>query len=433
MKKTMIAAAILFLPVLSYVGFNSWLLEPQYNVPATEVKQGPFRIVLHQLGEVQAVKSTYITADDAGEVADLIPEGTSVKEGEPVARLETTDLENELEKARTALQIAETRLEKALENSSLEKKLNELAVKEAKANLAYRKTQLENAETNLEKTRRLVEENLSPRKNLQEAELRLRSEELQYQNAVIALEKARDKLKSQLQLQKSDVETALIEVEKAQAEFDNASDRLQKAAVKAPTSGIVMYEKVWKAGTLEKVSVGTRIGPWTPFLQIPDLSDMEIVTLVDEIDISRLELGMPASITLDAFPDLKLTGETAKISTLAKDMGQDVGWGREKKQKGRKVFEVAVHINEKIPELRPGITAVVEILIDEFEDVLYVPIESLFGSEDEEYVFVMDDGRPKKVKVKAGPANYHDVIIEEGLTEGRSVCLANPYENGNNL
>ncbi len=396
------------------------------NLPMAEARRGSFRVVLHQLGELKAVHSVSITSNTSGELADLIPEGSIVEKDQPVAWIETGELEKESERFRTSLEIAKKRLQKAEEEALLDKKLNEMAVQEAEADLEYRQTQLKNAENNLTKVHRLVNANLMPRKAIEEAELKKMSEDLQVKNGEIALQKSRDQQTSQLAMKKADLESARIEVEKAQADYDHATDQLAKAVIRAPTSGIVLYNKIWKGGKMEKVSIGSQVGPWNPILEIPDLSEMELITLVDEIDISRLALDMPASVTLDAFPEIRLTGSVSRVSTLAKEMGQDVGWGQERKSTGRKVFEVAIRINEKVAELRPGITGLVEILIQEFDDVLMVPIESVFSNDQQTYVYGLSLGTPKKISVTCGMANEFDIIIEEGLDVGDRVFLSDP-------
>ena len=425
MKKMSFIGLVIILLSIGYCSFRSRNLDNWNNIPLVSVKKSAFKVVLRQIGEVRSSATRDIFPESRGKLADLVPEGTRVSQDEPVAWMETEDLEKELSQKQVDLEIAKMRLQKALEDSRLDGKINLLNIRESEANVQYRKAQLDNAVAKLEKTVRLVESNLSPRKSLEEAELEKLSQELQYQNAQIAHEKAIDRQKTQIEMKKADVTTARIDVEKAQAEYDQAQKSVENAVIKAPTSGIVMYKKVWKGSGFDKVQVGDQVGPWQPILEIPDLTDMEVITPVDEIDISRVKTGMPATIHLDAFPDLLLTGKIKSISTLAQNTGNDRYWGPKQSQ-GSKVFEVVIGIDEKEDRLRPGITGNVEILLDSLKDVLSVPIESVFTSENRSIVYGLGLRSFKEIEVTTGPRNYHDVVISSGLSEGQKVFLADP-------
>ncbi len=397
------------------------------DIPTVKVKRGHFEAVLYQIGEVKAVHSTNITPSTWGKLANLIPEGTQVKKDDPVAWVDTEKLESDLKEQKVALEIAEKRLEKVLESARLESRLDALAVQEAESTLEFRRTQLENAENKLKKMQRLVDANLAPAKNLEEAELNKLSEELQLKNAEIALERSENKKRSQEKMMQADIAKAKIDVEKARNEYDNAKSKLDKAVIKAPTSGLVLYKKVWSGGTREKIQIGDQVGPWQPILEIPDLSELQIVTSVDEVDISRLETGMKAEIFLDAYPDLHLTGEITKISTLAQESGQGMGMGHgDAKGGGRKVFEVFIRINAAPKELRPGVSGKVRIILADMEDALVIPIECIDTVDGKKVVYIDTFTGVKRTEIKVGAANYNDICVLEGLREGQDVYLGKP-------
>ena len=368
-----------------------------------------------------------ISPDTWGKLARLVPEGSFVEKDTPVAWMETDEAEKELESKRVELGISRSKLQRSIEEAELSAKTTRYAVIEAGSSLEYQRKQLLNSESKRDKTRRLVAANLSPQKALEEAELDVLSQKLQVNNAEIALQKAKDSEVSQRGMKQADVESSRVDVEKAESEFQRASERLEKAIIRAPANGMVLYNKIWKGGNQGLVQVGDQVGPWQPILQIPDLSALELLTLIDEIDIAKVSTGMRADIHIDAFPDLEIHGTVARISNMARDNAQP-DMDAAGALSGRKVFEVIVALDAKPDELRPGMTAAVDIVIADVADVVTVPIESVFRDESGAYVYLSGLTGPSKRVVTAGQANQHRIIIENGLAEGDEVYLADPIE-----
>lgn len=391
------------------------------------VLEGPFRAELSLIGEVRAVNTTNITPRTHGKIADLVPEGTIVEKDQAICWLETEDLERDVDRIRINLEIAEKKLLKAEENARLQDRLNLLAVEESRSRLEYQENQLAVAQSRLEKTRRLVEADISPRKALEDAELDVLSQNLQVQNAALALEKALKNRESQRELQKADVTTASIEVDKSRAELNKALASLNEAVIRAPTSGMVLYKNLWKGGgNTEKTAIGDTIGPWQPCLEIPDLSKLEVVAFVDEVDISRVQEGQPALISLDAFPGLTLNGRMNQIASLAENAGAQRETRSGESGSSRKVFEVGIGITDNPEDLRPGITARVSVLLYTSDHEIYVPIESVFTEGDDRIVYVAGFGGPEKTSVQTGIWNAQYVTIREGLQAGQRIWLTRP-------
>ncbi|MGB3976899.1 MAG: efflux RND transporter periplasmic adaptor subunit [bacterium] len=388
------------------------------------VQEGPFKSELMLIGEIRAVNSTNITPRTYGKIANLVPEGTIVEKGQPICWFETEELEEELEQSSNSLEIAKKKLLKAEENALLQDRLNLLAIEEAKSRLEHQKSQLAAARSRLEKTQRLVEADISPRKALDDAELEILSQTLQVENAALALEKALNNRESQRELQKADVTTASIEVDQKQVELTRAQTNLNEAITTAPTSGMVLYKEIWKGGNIEKVAIGDQVGNWQPFLEIPDLSELEVIAYVDEVDISRIKENQTAKIYLDAFPELVLHGYIQKIATLADDTPsarrpQDSGGSR-------KTFEVNIRISDNPDDLRPGITARASVLLYSSDHDIYVPIDSVFTDGEDRVVYLPGSGGSEKRTVKTGAWNAEYMVIHEGIQPGQRILLTRP-------
>jgi HlyD family secretion protein len=104
------------------------------------------------------------------------------------------------------------------------------------------------------------------------------------------------------------------------------------------------------------------------------------------------------------------------VGTLARE---------EKERRGAKFFAVTVQINESEPRLRPGMTARVEILVEERQNAIFVPLEAVFEKEGRHVVYPATR-HPREREVVLGPSNADFVVVEKGLAPGERVLLRDP-------
>ncbi len=143
------------------------------------------------------------------------------------------------------------------------------------------------------------------------------------------------------------------------------------------------------------------------------LSDKLVVrTDVDETDIGRLKLKIPARLTLDAYPDKPINGEILQIAFDSKTVNNVT------------VYEVRVQ-PETIPEfMRSGMTANVSFLIDRKEDVLWVPSEAIHSGENGKYVLTEGAEKPVRTPIEVGITDGKRTEIVKGLAEDTVVLVA---------
>jgi len=159
--------------------------------------------------------------------------------------------------------------------------------------------------------------------------------------------------------------------------------------ITAPMDGVVIKrsvelgEAVTGAGSF---NAGTVIGT------VADLSKMIVKAGVSEVDIGKLRLAAPVTVTLDAYPKMRFPGKVSRISPAARLQDQV------------KVFDVEIVLDNQGKELRTGMTANVSIKGDRADHVLAAPIESVFHREDGEIVYVkkpaLDPKAAKEAKKK---------------------------------
>ena len=151
-------------------------------------------------------------------------------------------------------------------------------------------------------------------------------------------------------------------------------------------------------------------------LILPDISKMVVETRVRETDIHKVERNQKVSVRVDAYPDLRLTGTVTLVGTLAQE---------EKERRGAKFFGVKILVNESEPRLRPGMTARVEIEVEERESAVSIPLEAVF-EKDGRHVVYPATRRPRPREVVLGPSNADFVVVEKGLAAGERVLLRDP-------
>lgn len=156
-----------------------------------------------------------------------------------------------------------------------------------------------------------------------------------------------------------------------------------------------------------------------PILSLPDLSTLYVATDVDEIDISRVEEGQICLVTPEAYPDNVFPGIVGNVGNLARTKYYG---------SGPNVFDVQVDLDEIDPRFRPGMNAKVELIIDTFEDEIFVPIEAVFSQGGETVVCLRNGGAFDKRPVVVGTRNDTHIIVHGGLEASQEIALVNPLE-----
>ena len=161
--------------------------------------------------------------------------------------------------------------------------------------------------------------------------------------------------------------TAQEEVTRSTAAAAGAADNLSKCRFVAPFDGVLSALNVEKG---EIVITGTMNNPGTQIMTVSDLSRMLVRAEVDETDVVDMKLGQKAKISVDAFPDTTFSGTVTEIGNTAKRSAIST-------VEGQTNFEVKVAFDDNVPEVRPGMTADVDIETATHEKTLAVPIQAV--------------------------------------------------------
>lgn len=220
-----------------------------------------------------------------------------------------------------------------------------------------------------------------------------------------------------------ELETSRLNLEIAQDAYDDAVATAAGRTVKAPASGsVVALNAVTGAsvGTGGTTSSGAEGGGSGPLVQIADLSQMTVKVQVNEVDISRIAVGQAARVTFSALPGTMLDAQVTRISTTA--TADPYGGSG-----GVVTYDVELLIPEPAPELKPGMTASVEILMQSVPDALTVPVSALMTDDCVSYyVYVMGDPETEAVErrdVSVPAQSDTTAVIEGDVSEGDLVVL----------
>jgi HlyD family secretion protein len=162
-----------------------------------------------------------------------------------------------------------------------------------------------------------------------------------------------------------DQDVVRLQAQLAQSRYD-----LTQVTIDAPMAGIVTKLNIEEG---ENVVTGTMNNAGTVLLTIADLSVVEAEIQVDETDVVHVEVGQPATVRIDAFPD---AGFQAVVTEVGKS---PIGSGSAAAAAGNQAinFKVVVRLTETVPGARPGLSATADIVTATREKALAVPIQAL--------------------------------------------------------
>jgi RND family efflux transporter MFP subunit len=372
------------------------------------VKRGDFRVTVTTSGELRAQKFVQITGPANAQqaqiyqmkIASIVPEGTTVKAGEVVAELDRSAAATKVAEVTLAVQKAQAVYQQAMLDSTL--------------NLSKAREEIRGMELALE------EKKLAKEQNRYEAPTIQRQAEIDLEKAQRALAQARIDYRTKTQQARAKMLEVGADLERQQNMQKAVQDVMAGFTIKAPAAGMVIYVKEWNG---KKRTVGSQVSAWDPGVAtLPDLTAMESVTYVNEIDVRKVAVGQPVTITLDADPSKQLTGRVTAVANM----------GEQRPNSDAKVFEVKVSVEHPDTTLRPGMTTGNIIETGHAAKALSVSLEALGSDHGTSFVYRQSGGSVTRQEVATGIVNDDAVVILRGLKEGDRVLLT-PPKNGESM
>ncbi|MBN2619733.1 efflux RND transporter periplasmic adaptor subunit [candidate division WOR-3 bacterium] len=240
----------------------------------------------------------------------------------------------------------------------------------------------------------------------------------QMQQAGQDLDRARQLFEKEL-ISRESFEKIELSYEAAKAQYEQALDAYIKTRIYAPIQGKIMKINVEEG---ETAVMGTMNYQGTVLMTIADMSTMIAVVTIDETDVPVVKTGQKVKVIADALPDTSFSGSVTKVglmpitSQLSTEKVTD--------------FEVEIELKDFSPLLRPGMNVKTDIITNEKNDVLVIPIQASgkrrIDDKTVESVYRVSESKAQLVEVETGVSSDNEIEILSGIEDGDTVIIG-PY------
>lgn len=401
-RRTRLVVSVLGILVLggAAAGFFVKRSRDRVAIQAQKVRRRDLVSVVSASGEVKPKRFVNISANVSGRITHLyVKEGERVREGQVLARIDSTRF------------AADTRQ-------------SEAAVKAARADLVRAQADVQASRLSFERTERMHRDQL-------------------------VSEQALDQARAEFEMRAANATSLKERIAQVEAALESSTDNLEKTTVPAPMNGVVT-SLIKEEG---EVVIGAQSFQPTVIMTVADLSVMEAEILVDETDIRSVALGQEAKVRVDALDRMELKGEVTEIgaSAIPRGLTSSAAATTSSSNTGNqaKDFKVTITLTEPPPTLRPGLNATADITVARKTGVLAVPIQAVVvrqvdehgkpidpdqdkdkeqqqkgvrrRGEEKDGVFVVKDAHALFRPVTTGILGETEIEIRDGVQEGEEI------------
>jgi HlyD family secretion protein len=397
-KKAIIAGIVVLVLIVVIIANLQKGSGKTFKVQVSEAKRGRIVHMVSGTGRIQPKLAVNISANVSARIIRLhVDEGDTVRKGQVLVELDRTRYEAAVVQAKASLS-------------------------SARANARMQKANLDKAKVDYERVQKLFDQGLASQGEL-------------------------DNVRAQYEVAKANYEAALDQVTRAEAILEQAKDDLEKTIIRSPIDGVVTRLNKEEG----EIALGSQFQE-DVIMVVSDLSNLEAVCEIDETDVVNVSVGDSSIIRIDAFPDTSFVGRVSEIAHTARTRGLGT-------QEEVTNFEVRISVLDEIKDVRPGMSATVDIITDVKDDALKVPIQAVTvreekvirkalakrkkskraeetgdsagavqeepaagnGNELREVVFVVKDDKVELRPVKTGIIGETEIEILSGVEEGEKV------------
>lgn len=243
-----------------------------------------------------------------------------------------------------------------------------------------------------------------------------------YEEALKKLQRTLRANRSRMAQAESRFNTAKRRYEVELARQEELERQFKAAVIKAPVPGLIAYGSHNNRNSYnnnDAIEEGAAVRFRQTLLTIPDMAAMSVSVSVHESQVKKVRLGQACRITVDAEPGKTLDGIVAQVAVLPDSTSS-------RYTPNLKVYPALIHITGTHDWLKPGMNAKVEIIVNQLDDILYVPVQSIEVENDHYFTYVKDGGALSRREVKTGQFNDEFIEITGGLKLGEEVALALP-------
>lgn len=374
------------------------------------------------------VKGQRLEAGGASVLLDLVPEGTVVKRGDVLARLDSSDYEELLRQQQITVERSRAdRYQAALNLDVAKLSVHEYregvmkeTFKDSQRAIALAESEEMRTKDRLDWTLRMEEKGYAPKSQVA-------TEKQNYAKALFDVAQEKGALKvfeqyvapKELRALEGQVlaDTAVLNYQDTRLKRNldrlaKLEEQVELCTIRAPHDGYVIYANNPRRGIV--IEAGMSVRERQDLFYLPDLNNMEVVAHLHESIVDQVQTGLRATVNLEGAPEARLSGYVKKVTPIPEyDWRSDVRY-----------FEGLVKLDSMSRvDLKPGMTAHVEIYLEPRSNVLTVPIEAVTQEEGQDYCYVAREDGLERRKIELGQATDSLLEVAEGLREGEQVVL----------
>lgn len=446
------------------------------------VKRAPLTINVLASGTIKARDQVVISNSLEGRttILSLVAEGTQVRAGELLIELDGSSLQDRRIDQQIVVQNAEAAFVQARENLEVVKNQARSDVEQARlarrfarddlakyqqgeypaqqqealARIALAEEELRRAEEKRSWSQVLFDERFLSQTELQADELaaqkaridlelsrgrltllrdfdhprRLLELKAEVDKTAMALERTERKAAADVVRAEAELLARTTTLERERGKLDKIGQEIAKTRVLAPQDGMVIYatstQASWR-GAVEPLAAGQEVRERQELIYLPASGARLVETKIHESDLQQVQVGQRALVRLDALPGQIFVGQVESIAVLPDATS---AW----LNPDLKLYNTEILLEAESQALRSGMNCQVEILIDQIDEALVLPLQAVLVQEGQALAY-RPGTPPQPVPVRLGRHNAHQVEIVDGLVAGAAVLLNPPLQAGGAL
>lgn len=405
------------------------------------VQFAEFKLELIEPGEIESAENIEIKSEvrsrsySGVSILEIVPEGSLVKKGDFLVRLDDASLQKDLLRQRISVHQAKATLVKATADVEAAK----LSLQEyLSGSFRESEEELESAEFVAKENLRRAEEYLLYSKKLATkgyvSEAQLEADQFAVEKAGKELDLAQTKLevlrthsrKAKVNELNADIMTAEARLQSAENSYQlektqesEIEEQIEKCKIFSPADGEVTYANKNNSGTSEGILIeeGKLIREKQTIIRLPNASLLRVRAKVNENRIEQVRPGMDCSILIDAMRDVQLKGKVESLSEYPIPSAS-------RYTSHIKEYGTEIVITDPPPGVRTGMTAKVTIKSEQIDRALQIPLTSIFRIEGETFCLVGNEFDEMQLRsIEIGSHNMTMAVVNSGLKEGELVVL----------
>jgi HlyD family secretion protein len=453
--------------------------DPMSGFPTFVAKRGPLTISVLESGTISPQEQITLRNEVEGRtsIVSLVPDGSIVKKGDLIVELDASTLKDLIIDQDIAVQRAEAAYIGSQESLAVTENQAKSDIDVARLTLKFAKQDLQQYVDGIypkgvnEQTARirLAEEDLKRAEDVNDWSKRLYEEkylsETEYladklsvqrrklerdvansdldllenftyhrqieqltsdvNQAEMALERTERKASADVIQAKADLRAKELEYNRQKEKLRKTEDQLSKTTIYAPQDGMVVYATSSGGGRRgpfdrrDPMDIGVEVSERQDLINLPTATLMKAAVDIHETSLEKVRVGLPAVITIDALAGQKFLGRVQRIAPLPDARMQ---WANP----DLKIYPTDIYLEDSNGSLRTGMSCKAEIIIAQYEDTVYVPVQAVLRVAGQPTVYVVKDGSYTERKVEIGLDDNKMVRIVSGLEEGEVVLLTPP-------